>query len=139
MALLHDNYNTENSKAYPFAVAGLSCFEAVFDPIQMEMSYFGRCQSRFTVEMFSASAAVGVWFLPKEGNQQVRVVDRCRVMLERLDRFVPSLQLLVYILHQVCGPGQTWNAMMHHQVIPSTLPKPHRLPMLCRGEAFVFS
>ena len=103
----------------------------------MKTSDFSRRQPGFAVEMLSASPTIGVGLLPKEGNQQVRVMDRCRTILERLNSFVPSLQLLVHILHKVRGPGKTRNAMMHHQVIPSTLQEPHSLAMLLHWEALI--
>ena len=122
-------HNTGNSKACPFTVANLGVFQTVFQPIRMKTSDFGGREPGFAVQMLPASPAIGVWLLPKEGNQQVRVMDCGRAILERLDCFVPSLQLLVYILNQVGGPRKTWNVMMHHQLIPSTSQKPHCLAM----------
>ena len=125
-----ENRNTGNSKACRFTVANLSVFQTVFQPIRMKTSDFGGRKPGFAVQMLPASPTIGVWLLPKEGNQQVRVMDCCRAILERLDRFVPSLQLLVYILNQVGGPRKTRNVVMHHQLFPSTFQEPHCLTML---------
>ena len=69
--------NTVNSKACRFTVAILGAFYRVFEPIRMKTSDFSRRQPGFAVEMLSASPTIGVGLLPKEGNQQVRVMDCC--------------------------------------------------------------
>jgi hypothetical protein len=42
----------------------------------MKTSDFSRRQPGFAVQMLSASPTIGVGFLPKEGNEKVRVVYR---------------------------------------------------------------